>query len=81
VMRGTPNANASEAPGFHGDLSSCATLIPALVAAFTSPASSNLNQDQYPPNDDARSFTDVPAGRKPIRDYAGLARARVGHGS
>jgi len=50
------------------------------VAAFTPPTNSNLNQDQYPPNDDVRSFTDVPAGRKPIRDYAGLARVRVGHG-
>jgi len=30
--------------------------------------------------DKALSFTDVPARRKPIRDYAGLARVRVGHG-
>jgi len=46
VMQGTPNANASEAPGLYGDLSLWATLIPALVAAFTPPASSNLDQDQ-----------------------------------
>ena len=29
--------------------------------------------------DKALSFTDVPARRKPIRDYAGLARVRVGY--
>jgi len=50
--------------------------MPALVAAFKPPASSNLNQD----NADARSFTYAPAGRRPIRDYAGLGRVRVGHG-
>ena len=73
----TPNANACEAPGLCGGPSSCATLISALVAAFTPPAISNLNQDQYPPNDDTCSFTNAPAGRK--RDYAGLARVWVGH--
>jgi len=79
-MNGTPSANGSEASGLYGDLSSYATLIPALVAAFTPPASSNLNQDQSPANDDAPSFTYAPARRKPIRDYAGLAHVRVGHG-
>ena len=76
----TPNANACEAPGLCGGSSSCATLIPAFMAAFTPPASSNLNQDQYPPNGNACSFTNAPAGRKPIGDYAGLGRVRVGHG-
>ena len=52
------------------------------MAAFTALQAQISNWDcgQWPPNDDARSFTNAPAGRKPIRDYAGLARVRVGHG-
>jgi len=49
------------------------------MVVFTHPASPNPNQDQRPPNDDARSFTNAPAGRKPSRDYASLARVWVGH--
>jgi len=61
----TSNANACEAPGLCGGPSSCATLIPALVAAFTLPQA----QISIKTSDDTRSFTNAPARREPMQAW------------